>query len=180
VGFALLGLVAAGSQGVEATLLYLFIYLPMTLGAFAVVLSLRRKDVYLEQISDLAGLSKSRPALAAIMSVFMFSMIGIPPLAGFFGKLYVFTAAVQAGYVWLAVLGVCLSVVGAFYYLRIIKVMYFDPPHDHFDRVPSWGVTAVMTCCVMFIMVFILQPDIAADIVKRAAEGLISRPILHE
>lgn len=173
VGFALVGLVAGGVDGIQATLLYLLVYLPMTLGAFGIILSLRRDDVYLEQLSDLAGLSKTRPALAAIMTVFMFSMMGIPPLAGFFSKFYVFLAAVQAGYVWLAVLGVCLSVVGAFYYLRIIKIMYFDKQVEGFDRVSGWGVATLLGVTVTFILAFIAKPDFAITLTQEAAKALI-------
>ncbi len=174
VGFALVGLVAGGVEGVQATLLYLLIYLPMTLGAFGIILSLRRDDVYLEQISDLAGLSKTRPALAAIMTVFMFSMMGIPPLAGFFSKFYVFLAAVEAGYVWLAVLGVCLSVVGAFYYLRVIKIMYFDKQMEPFDRVSGWGVATLLGVTVLFILALAVKPDWALTLTQHAAQALIN------
>ncbi|MDX1922329.1 MAG: NADH-quinone oxidoreductase subunit NuoN [Alphaproteobacteria bacterium] len=174
VGFALVGLVAGGLEGVQATLLYLLIYLPMTLGAFGIILSLRRDDVYLEQISDLAGLSKTRPALAAIMTVFMFSMMGIPPLAGFFSKFYVFLAAVQSGYVWLAVLGVCLSVVGAYYYLRIIKIMYFDKQMETFQRVPGWGVATLLGVTVLFILALAVRPEWALTLTHDAAQALIN------
>ncbi|MBY0428404.1 MAG: NADH-quinone oxidoreductase subunit N, partial [Alphaproteobacteria bacterium] len=156
-----------------ATLLYLLIYLPMTIGTFGIILSLRRDDVYLEQISDLAGLSKTRPALAAIMTVFMFSMMGIPPLAGFFSKFYVFLAAVDAGYAWLAVLGVCLSVVGAFYYLRIIKIMYFDKQMESFQRVSGWGVASLLAVTVLFIMALAVKPDWAITLTHDAAKALI-------
>ncbi|NDE90419.1 MAG: NADH-quinone oxidoreductase subunit NuoN [Alphaproteobacteria bacterium] len=174
VGFALVGLVAGGVEGVQATLLYLLIYVPMTLGAFGIILSLRRDDVYLEQISDLAGLSKTRPALAVIMTVFLFSMMGIPPLAGFFSKLYVFLAAVEKGYVWLAVLGVCLSVVGAFYYLRIIKIMYFDKQMESFQRVSGWGIASLLGVTVLFILAFVIKPDMALAITHDAAAALIN------
>jgi NADH-quinone oxidoreductase subunit N len=173
VGFALTGLVAMNGRGVEAALIYLLIYLPTTLGAFGVILSLRRDGKYLDNLSDLAGLSKTRPALAAVMALFMFSMIGIPPLAGFFGKLYVFTAAVDAGFAWLAVLGVVLSVVGAYYYLRIIKIMYFDAPQDSFDRVPGWGVVSVLTVTTAFVLAFIVWPELAARFTHPAAQALM-------
>ncbi len=176
VGFALVGLVAGGTggiEGVQSTLLYLLIYLPMTLGAFGIILSLRRDNVYLEQISDLAGLSKTRPALAIIMTVFMFSMMGIPPLAGFFSKFYVFLAAVDAGYAWLAVLGVCLSVVGAYYYLRIIKIMYFDKQMEPFDRVSGWGVATLLAVTVLFTLALAIKPEWALTLTHDAAQALI-------
>jgi NADH-quinone oxidoreductase subunit N len=174
VGFALVGLVAGGEQGITATLTYLLIYVPMTLGAFAIILSLNRDGQPLEQLSDLAGFSKTRPALAALMAVWMFSMIGIPPLAGFFGKLYVFMAAIEQGYVWLAILGVVLSVVGAFYYLRIIKIMYFDKPEGRFDRMPGWGVGSVLGVCAFFILGFIISPSLIGDLIQQAVKSLLA------
>lgn len=172
VGFALLGLLAGGEQGIAATLTYLLIYVPTTLGAFAVILSINRDGKALEQLSDMAGYSKSRPMLAALMALIMFSMIGIPPLAGFFGKLYVFLAAVQAGYVWLAILGVVLSVVGAFYYLRIIKIMYFDAPTGRFDRMSGWGVGLVLAVSALFLLGFIIEPSAFAAWTEQAAQAL--------
>jgi NADH-quinone oxidoreductase subunit N len=126
VGYALMGLAVGTGTGVRGLLFYLAIYLVMNIGVFAVLVSMRRNGRAVEGISDLAGLGKTDPAMALAMAIFMFSMAGIPPLAGFFSKLYVFLAAVQAGYWTLAVIGVLTSVVSAYYYLRIVKVMYFD------------------------------------------------------
>src|SRR5690606_21958966 len=125
-GYVLLGLLAETEEGVAAVLFYLAIYMVMTLGVFAIVLVMRRDDVAVETINDLAGLSRYKPALAYAMALLLFSMSGIPPLAGFFGKFLVFKAAVASGFYVLAVLGVVASVVAAFYYLRLIKVMFFD------------------------------------------------------
>ncbi|WP_027280276.1 NADH-quinone oxidoreductase subunit NuoN [Roseomonas gilardii] len=126
VGYALMGLAVGTGTGVRGLLFYLAIYLVMNIGVFAVLVSMRRNGRSVEGIGDLAGLGKTDPAMALAMAIFMFSMAGIPPLAGFFSKLYVFLAAVQAGYWTLAVIGVLTSVVSAYYYLRIVKVMYFD------------------------------------------------------
>src|SRR5690606_23763554 len=112
--------------GLRGVILYMLIYLAMTLGTFAFILAMRRNDTNVEQIDDLAGLSATNPMMATIMTILMFSMAGIPPLAGFFAKWYVFLAAIDAGLVALAVIGVLASVVAAYYYLRIIKVMWFD------------------------------------------------------
>jgi NADH-quinone oxidoreductase subunit N len=129
IGFALVGLAAASPQGIEALLFYTAVYLAMTLGTFLVVLQLRRADgAPVELLSDLSGLSKVRPGLAAAMAIFMFSLAGIPPLLGFWPKFAVFQAAVAAGLLPLALLGFIASVVAAFYYLRVIKIMYFDEP----------------------------------------------------
>ncbi len=129
IGFALVGLAASSPQGVEALLFYTAVYLAMTLGTFLVVLQLRRADgAPVELLSDLSGLSRVRPGLAAAMLVFMLSLAGIPPLLGFWPKFAVFQAAVAAGMVPLALIGFIASVVAAYYYLRVIKLMYFDEP----------------------------------------------------
>jgi NADH-quinone oxidoreductase subunit N len=172
VGFALVGLSAGGVAGLESTLLYLLIYVPMTLGSFAVILCVKRNGEPLENLSDYAGLARTRPGLAAAMTIFMFSMVGIPPLAGFFAKLYVFLAAMQAGLLWLSILGVILSVVGAFYYLRLIKIMYFDKSDESFDAIPGWGMGAVLTVTTGLVLVFVLQPDIVMNFVKSASLAL--------
>ena len=132
VGFALVGLAAGSQAGVQGVATYMIIYLVMTLGTFAFILSMRTKDNQVEQIADLAGLSKTNPVRALILTVLMFSLAGIPPLAGFFAKWYVFLAAMQANLLALSVIGVLASVVGAFYYLRIIKIMWFDDPAEGF------------------------------------------------
>ena len=127
VGFALVGLAAGTQKGIEGVLFYMAVYLAMTLGAFLVVLHLKRSDgAPIELMTDLAGLSKVRPGIAAAMAIFMFSLAGIPPLLGFWPKFAVFTAAVDAGLFALAVIGVVASVIGAYYYLRLVKLMYFD------------------------------------------------------
>lgn len=172
VGFAMLGVLAGGEEGVTATLTYLLIYLPMTLGAFAIILSIRRDGKALEHLSDLAGFSKSRHVLAAIMSLFMFSMMGIPPLAGFFGKLYVFMAAIHAGFVWLAVLGVVFSVIGGYYYLRVIKIMYFDKPEGDFDPIPGPAMGFVLTLSALVVLGFIVLPAPITEWVRNAAGAL--------
>jgi NADH-quinone oxidoreductase subunit N len=131
VGFILIGLAAGTEQGVAAMLVYLSIYVAMTLGGFICLMQLHnREGVLLEGLNDVAGLSKTRPALAAAMAVFMFSLAGIPPLFGFWGKLAVFNAAVAAHLLPLAIIGIAASVIGAFYYLKIVKLMYFDEAND--------------------------------------------------
>ncbi len=134
VGYALMGLAAGTQSGTTATLIYLATYLFMTLGSFGVIIAMRRQGRSVETISDLAGLGRNDAGLALAMTIFMLSMAGVPPLSGFFGKLYVFLAAVQSGLWTLAVIGVIASVVGAYYYLRIVKIMYFDAPVRAFDR----------------------------------------------
>lgn len=133
IGFALVGLAAGTQQGVESVLIYMAIYATMTVGTFACILSMKKEGSYTEEIADLAGLSKTDPKLALALAIFMFSLAGIPLLAGFFGKWFVFMAAIDAGLYTLAIIGVLASVVGAYYYLRIVKLMYFDEPAPEFS-----------------------------------------------
>ena len=167
VGFALVGVAAGTTSGVNAALVYMTIYLIMTLGTFACILQMRRDGRYVESIADLAGLSRERPAMAMMLAVCMFSLAGIPPLAGFIGKFYVFRAAVDAGLIWFAVVGVLLSVVGAYYYLRIVKLLYFDEPAAPFDRAPSLSVSAIAGVCAVLLL-FFLVPFLASPVLSTA------------
>jgi len=137
MGFALVGLAAGTPEGVQGVLIYISIYVTMTLGMFACILAMRRDGVFVENISDLAGLTRTQPTMAFFLAMLLFSLAGIPPLAGFFAKFYVFLAAIKAGLYTLAVIGVVTSVVGAFYYLAIVKVMYFDEPAKPFESMPG-------------------------------------------
>ncbi|HMF22844.1 MAG TPA: NADH-quinone oxidoreductase subunit NuoN [Pseudolabrys sp.] len=136
MGFALVGLAAGTPEGVQGVLVYMSIYVAMTLGTFAVILSMRRDGKLVENIGDLAGLARTHPTMAFLFGVLLFSLAGIPPLAGFFAKFYVFLAAIKAGLFTLAVIGVVTSVIGAYYYLAIVKIMYFDQPAQSFQRMP--------------------------------------------
>ncbi|UVO52150.1 NADH-quinone oxidoreductase subunit NuoN [Sphingomonas sp. SUN019] len=151
VGFALIGLAAGTPEGVAAVMTYMAIYVAMTLGSFLVVLQMRGEDGQpVETIESLSGLSRSRPGLAAALAIFMFSLAGIPPLFGFYAKFAVFYAAVEAGLFPLAVIGIAASVIGAYYYLRIVKTMYFDEPAAAFaptDKVEG-GLIAVAAVLV--------------------------------
>ena len=158
VGFALVGLAAGGQDGVRSVLIYLAIYLAMNAGAFAVILSMRQKGRALEGIDDLAGLSKTHPMMAVSPAILMWSMAGIPPFAGFWSKWMVFSAAIDKGLIGLSIVGVLTSVVSAFYYLRIIKVMYFDEPADGLDRSISAPVGLVMGVATLAILLFNLVP----------------------
>lgn len=172
VGFMLVGVAAGSADGVQGVLIYLAIYLSMNVGVFAVILSMRQKGRMVEGINDLAGLGKSNPAMAAAMAVLMFSMAGIPPLAGFIGKFYVFKAAVDAGLYTLAIIGVVTSVVSAYYYLRIIKVMYFDEALESFDRTGSKALGLVMAVATLLNIVFIAIPGPLLTSAKAAAAVL--------
>ena len=137
MGYALVGLASGTVAGVQGVIIYLAIYLVMTLGMFACVLAMRRDGKMVENIDQLSGLSRTSPRMALVLAILLFSLAGIPPLAGFFAKFYVFLAAIESGLYALAVVGVLLSVVGAFYYLRIVKIMYFDDPAEPFEEMPA-------------------------------------------
>ncbi|MFT4097971.1 MAG: NADH-quinone oxidoreductase subunit NuoN [Rhodoblastus sp.] len=167
MGFALVGLAANTADGVKGVAIYMAIYLVTTLGVFAVILGMRRQGRQVETIADLAGLSRTNGWMAFLMAMLMFSLSGIPPLAGFFAKYYAFLAAVQAGLTPLAVIGVLLSTVAAFYYLRIVKIMYFDDPAPAFDVAP-FAVRAVMVVSTALVFLFWVYP---APLVTAAANA---------
>ena len=157
MGFALVGVAAGSEAGVAGCLVYLATYVIMNLGAFALILSMKRGGEPIEAISDLAGLSRERLPMALALLVIFFSMAGIPPLAGFFGKFLVFTAAVEAGFWWLAVIGLLTSVISAFYYIRIIKVAFFDdlPEEGTFDDA-GFTLRAVYGLSALSVLLFIV------------------------
>jgi NADH-quinone oxidoreductase subunit N len=173
MGYALMGLAAGTTAGVQATLVYLAIYLVMSFGSFACVIAMRRDGQAVETIADLAGLSTERPGMAGAFAIFMWAMAGIPPLSGFFGKLYVFSASINAGLVPLAIIGVVTSVIGAFYYLRVIKVMYFDRGAPGFDKAAG-SVNLVMGVGAVATALFVFLPGpliLAADAAAKALMG---------
>jgi NADH-quinone oxidoreductase subunit N len=172
VGYALIGLAVGGTIGVRGVLVYLAIYLFMNVGTFAVILAMRQKGRPMEGINDLAGLSRTHPGMALALAIFMFSMAGVPPMAGFWGKLYVFMAAVDQGFYTLAVIGVLTSVVSAFYYLRIVKIMYFDEPVEALDRGIGPGLSIIMGVNALLIMVFTLVPSTLVTSAGSAAATL--------
>ena len=173
MGYALVGLAAGTESGIRGVLIYMAIYLVMTAGSFAVVLSMRQGGKMVEGISDLAGLSKTHPAMALAFAIFLFSLAGIPPLAGFFGKLYVFLAAVEAGLYTLAVIGVLASVVGAYYYLRIIKIMYFDEAKEPLDKdAVGRSIGTVQAVSAILILLFFVWPSPVLTSAAMAARAL--------
>jgi len=171
MGFALVGLAAGTTEGVQGVLIYMAIYVAMTLGAFAAILAMRRSEGMFEEIGELAGLSRSNPALAFFFAMLLFSLAGIPPLAGFFAKYYVFLAAIKAGLFTLALVGVLASVVGAYYYLLIIKIMYFDEPAKGFGRMPM-SLKFVLAAAGLINMLFFVYPGPLLDAAASAAKSL--------
>ena len=171
MGFALIGLAAGNEIGIRGVAIYLAIYLVMTLGAFAAILAMRVDGKSVENISALAGLSRTNGLMAFFLAMLMFSLAGIPPLAGFFAKYYVLLAAVDAGLYPLAVVGVLASAVAAFYYLRVVKIMYFDEPAPNFDPSPL-AVRAVLALSTISLLVFWIYPTPVMDAASVAAKSL--------
>jgi NADH-quinone oxidoreductase subunit N len=171
MGFALIGLAAATSDGIEGVLIYMTIYLAMTLGTFAVILAMRRDGQMVEGIGDLAGLARTHPTMAFFLAMLLFSLAGVPPLAGFFAKFYVFLAAIKAGLFVLAVIGVVTSVVGAYYYLTIVKIMYFDEPAKGFAPMAN-ELKVVLAVTGLFNLLFFVYPGPLIAAATVAAKSL--------
>ena len=171
MGFALVGLAAGTAEGAQGVVLYLAIYVAMTLGSFAVIITMKRNGQAVEQISDFAGLSRTNPVLAFFFAMLLFSLAGVPPLAGFFAKFYVFIAAIKAGLFTLSVVGVLCSVVGAFYYLNIIKVMYFDEPAGAVDPMRI-ELRTVLAIAGIFNLLFFVYPGPLVSAATAAAKSL--------
>jgi NADH-quinone oxidoreductase subunit N len=172
IGYALLGLAAGTEEGIRGVLIYLAIYLAMNVGAFACILSMRQRDQMVEGIGDLAGLAKSHPGMAMLLAAFMFSLAGVPPLAGFFGKFYVVMAAINAHLYVLAVIGMLSSVVAAYYYLRIVKVMYFDEPAETLAKPVRADLGMVMGVTGAFTLLFFVYPAPLIAAAATAAKAL--------
>jgi NADH-quinone oxidoreductase subunit N len=170
MGFALVGLAAGTEQGVRGVMVYMAIYLVMTLGAFAFIMAMRSDGRNVENIADLSGLARTRPAMALFFGVLLFSLAGVPPLAGFFAKFYVFLAAIEAGLYPLAVIGILTSVVGAYYYLMIVKVMCFDEPKGTFEPMAN-DLGAVLGASGLFNLLLCVYPApliAAADVAAKS------------
>lgn len=171
MGYALIGLATGTVAGTQAVIIYLSIYLVMNFGTFACILAMRRSDGMVEEIDELAGLSKNSPMMAFMLAMLLFSLAGIPPLAGFFGKFYIFLAAINAKLYPLAVIGVLSSVVGAYYYLRIIKLMYFDEPVSRFEPMPG-SLKAVLLVSGLLVILFFTYPAPLVAMASAAAKSL--------
>ncbi len=174
VGFALVGMATGTNEGVRGVVIYMATYVAMTAGAFGILLAMNRNGKEVETISDLAGLSRTRPSLALAMLIFMFSFAGIPPFAGFLGKFYVFLAAINAHFYALAVIGVLSSVLTAYYYLRVIKIMYFDEPAVAFDNRVSWSRSGVILASAVATTLFFIYPAMLTDPAAEAANSLVA------
>ena len=178
MGYALLGLAAGTALGTRGVLIYLAIYVFTNIGVFAAIQAMRRGGNAVEQIADLAGLARTQPLLALVFSALFLSLAGLPPLAGFFAKFYVFLAAIQAGLIVPAVLGVVASAIGLVYYLRLVKVMYFDEPAEAFDGDLGLGSKAILALSLAVALLFIIAASPVITAADAAAKSLSSGALL--
>jgi len=166
MGYALAGLATGTNQGIQSTIIYLTIYLIMNLGAFGCIFMMKRENVFYENINDLSGLSRNHPMLAFSFLIILFSLAGIPPLAGFFAKFYIFMSVIEAKMYTLAIIGLVTTVVSAFYYIRIIKVIYFDKPKKPFDDNYDWGLKGSLILSSILILIYFIYPSILTNIIS--------------
>jgi len=172
VGFILAGLAIATPQSLSAVLVYLVIYVFMNIGVFACIMSLNRNGVYFENISDLSGLSKHHPLIAICLTILTFSLAGIPPLAGFFAKFYIFLAIIQQKIYYLAVVGLLSAVIAAFYYLRIIKVIYFDAAKESYEKNSNYGIKFSLIVSTVVILFYFIDPSTLNTIVESITKNI--------
>ena len=166
MGYALAGLATGTNTGIQSTIIYLTIYLVMNLGVFGCIFMMKRENIFCENINDLSGLSKNHPMLAFAFLIILFSLAGIPPLAGFFAKFYIFMAVIEAKMFALAIIGLVTTVISAFYYLRIIKIIYFDRPKKPFDESYDWGLKIPLILSSILILVYFINPSLLTDVVS--------------
>ena len=159
MGYALAGIATGTGQGIKSTIIYVTIYLIMNIGVFSCIFLMKRKKVYYENIADLSGLSKNHPLLSLSFLILLFSLAGAPPLAGFFAKFYIFMAVLEVKMYALAIIGLITTVISAFYYLRIIKIIYFDKPLEVFDVNKNFGIKFTLTISTIFIFIYFLKPS---------------------
>tara|TARA_Y100000590_G_scaffold469078_1_gene654768 strand:+ start:770 stop:2182 length:1413 start_codon:yes stop_codon:yes gene_type:complete len=166
MGYALAGLAPGTNIGIQSTIIYLIIYLVMNLGAFGCIFMMRRENTYLENINDLSGMSKNHPVLALSFLIILFSLAGIPPLAGFFAKFYIFMAVIKSEMYILAIIGLLTTVISAFYYLRIIKIIYFDKPKKPFEINYDWGLKISLILSSVLVLIYFIYPSLLLDLIS--------------
>jgi len=167
MGYALAGVATGTNSGIQSSIIYLTIYLVMSLGAFGCIFMFKRESIFYENINELSGMSKNHPKLAFSFLIILFSLAGIPPLAGFFAKFYIFVSVIEAKMYVLAVIGLLTTVVSAFYYLRIIKIIYFDKPKKRFDEIYDWGLKISLIVSTILILVFFIKPSSLTNVISK-------------
>tara|TARA_Y100000817_G_scaffold296134_1_gene271429 strand:+ start:17 stop:1051 length:1035 start_codon:yes stop_codon:yes gene_type:complete len=167
VGYALAGLASGSNDGIQNSVIYIIIYILMNLGLFSCLLMMKRNNTYFEELDDLSGLSKNHPLLSLSLLVILFSLAGIPPLAGFFAKFYIFKSVIEQSMYFLAIVGLLSTVIAAFYYLRIIKIMYFDEEKERYDTDHSMWLKFSLTVSTLLILMYFIFPSQLIDLVSR-------------
>ena len=166
IGYAIAGMSAGTENGFKSTLIYISIYAVMNIGVFACIFLMKRNGKYIEDIQELSGASKNHPLMSLSLLIILSSLAGIPPMAGFFAKFYVFMAVIESGMFTLAVIGLVTTVVSAFYYIRIIKIMYFDDPKKPFEQLKDFGIYGSLIVSCIFLVSFFLYPSILNEIIS--------------
>ncbi len=167
MGYALAGLAVGTNSGIQNSIIYICIYLVMNLGIFCCLFAMKRNDKFFDNIDDLSGLSKNHPLMSLSLLILLFSLAGIPPLAGFFAKFYIFISVIEQSMYFLAIVGLLSTVISAFYYLRIIKVIYFDPPKDQYDKVNYFGLKISLTLSTIFVLLYFIYPNGLINLVTK-------------
>tara|TARA_B100001741_G_scaffold285587_1_gene261875 strand:- start:591 stop:1787 length:1197 start_codon:yes stop_codon:yes gene_type:complete len=169
MGYALAGLASGSNQGIQSSIMYISIYLVMTLAFFSCLLMLRKKNIFYEKIEDLSGLSINHPILSISFLVVLFSLAGIPPLAGFFAKFYIFMAVIEQSMYFLAIVGLLSTVIAAFYYLRLIKIIYFDKPKEKYETDHTIGLKVTLAISTGMLILYFIYPGLLNEMVSRIA-----------
>ena len=167
VGYTLAGLSTGSNEGIQSSVIYFIIYIVMNLGLFSCLLMMKRNNKYFENLDDLSGLSKNHPLLSLSLLIILFSLAGIPPLAGFFAKFYIFKSVIEQSMYFLAVVGLLSTVIAAFYYLRVIKIMYFDDETEKFDTDHSLWLKFSLTASTLLILIYFIFPGELIEVVSK-------------
>tara|TARA_B100001250_G_scaffold399174_1_gene408296 strand:+ start:37 stop:1104 length:1068 start_codon:yes stop_codon:yes gene_type:complete len=167
MGYALAGLAVGTNSGIQNSIIYMCIYLIMNLGFFCCLFMMRRNNKFFDELDDLSGLSKNHPVLSLSLLILLFSLAGIPPLAGFFAKFYIFVSVIEESMYFLAIVGLVSTVVAAFYYLKIIKIIYFDPPKEKYDQINYYGVKISLAISTLLTLLYFAYPSIIINLVSK-------------
>jgi NADH-quinone oxidoreductase subunit N len=167
MGYALAGLAVGTNSGIQSSIIYICIYLIMNLGFFCCLFMMKRKDEFFDNLEDLSGLSKNHPIVSLSMLILLFSLAGIPPMAGFFAKFYIFMSVIEESMYFLAIVGLVTTVVSAFYYLKIIKIIYFDSPKEKYDQDHHFGLKISLTVSTLLILLYFIYPNGLINLVSK-------------
>ena len=167
MGYALAGLAVGTNLGIQSSIIYISIYVIMNLGIFCCLFMMKRKDKFFDNLEDLAGLSKNHPIISLSLLILLFSLAGIPPMAGFFAKFYIFMSVIEQSMYFLAIVGLLSTVISAFYYLRIIKIIYFDPPKEQYDQDHNFGLKISLTIATLLILFYFVYPSGLINLVSK-------------